>query len=153
MKKTVFLFLALFAVSAMAVSPAEAKTHMGKDGGMAMGDSGDDDRSLIAGSPAETAKRLMHMREHLSTVQKVVASLALGDFNGASGITEKGFGHGHGVGKKAGDEAFSGMENAFEESTEELAKTLKSKDMKKSLAALEDTLQICESCHDTFKFR
>ncbi len=142
MKKTIILFLALFAVSAIAVSSAEARSHIGDDG-----------RSLVPGSPDESAKRLMHMREHLSTIQKVVAALALEDFSGASRITKKGFGHGHGIGIKADIEAFSEMEHVFEESTGKLAKTLKTNDMKKSLAALEDVLLICESCHDAFKFQ
>ncbi len=142
MKNTIILFFALFTVSTIAVSSAEAIGHIGDDG-----------RSLISGSPAESAKRLMHMRAHLGTIQKVVAALALGDFSGASGITKKGFGHGHGIGIKADSEAFSEMEYVFSESTGKLAKTLNTKDMKKSLAALDDTLQICESCHDAFKFR
>lgn len=142
MKKTIILFLALFAVSAMAVSSAEAIAHIGDDG-----------RSLVPGSPAESAKWLMHMRNHLGTIQKVVAALALDDFSEASRITKKGFGHGHGIGIKADSEAFSEMEHVFEESADKLAKTFKTKDMKKSLAALEDTLQICESCHEIFRFR
>ena len=113
------------------------------------------DKRVSLGLPQFAKNRqLANMREHLKAVNDIVKLIAIGKFDKASNIAKNKLGLTDAMlkeCKKFDREDFKSLGFAFHKSANKLAKVLKTKDTKRSLTALSDTLRYCVSCHSTFK--
>lgn len=113
------------------------------------------DKRISLGLPDFAKQRLLkNMRGHLETVQKLTALIAEGKFDEAAKLTDKELGLSTQMlkeCKKMDREDYKKMGFAFHDSAKVLQEALKSKDTKKSLNALSNTLNYCVSCHATFR--
>ncbi len=151
-RKSIFVlvFTTLVAGTAMAEG---MMNHKGMDHGM-MGGSSEDSRISLNLPPMMKQHQLANMRAHVDAVRKIVAAIAEEDFDGASkiatdqlGLSEKMMA----MCSSFDNEAFKGMGMAFHKSGDDLAKTLKTGNIKESLRALSTTMNYCVSCHATFR--
>ncbi len=113
-----------------------------------------DDRISLGLPPIAKNRQLANMRSHLEVIQNVVSLIANEKFDEASKIVDEKLGLTAKMMKeckKMQRKDFQKMGFAFHDSAKELSNALKSRDSKKSLKALSNTLNYCVSCHATFK--
>jgi cytochrome c556 len=147
------LFVAAFLALVSGSISAEGMKHSGMGHGMKGGSSADGRISLNL-PPMMKKHQLANMRAHLDAVRKIVSAIGEDDFEGASKIAGQQLGSNEKMMKMCNsfeNEAFKGMGLAFHKSGDELAKTLKTGDLKESLRALNNTMNYCVSCHATFR--
>ena len=115
--------------------------------------SGSDDRIVLQASPMMKEHQKKNMREHLRTVQEIVALIGKKDFETASKTTHEKLGLNEEMKRMCGmfGESFLQMGIAFHESADRLSEVLKTKDMGKAITALDEMLVHCVTCHDTFR--
>lgn len=104
--------------------------------------------------PKMAQHQLSNMRRHLEAVQEIVSLLAEGKFENASETAWQQLGSRPAMMQmcnRMGNEDFKQRGLNFHKSGDALAETLKTKDFKRSLSALNNTLQHCTSCHATYK--
>lgn len=121
---------------------------------MKHGKSVEDNRISLNLPPMMKQHQLKNMRNHLDALKRIVAAIGEDDFNGASKIASGELGMTEKMTKMCtmiDNKAFKEMGLAFHESGDELAKTLKTGDIKASLRALNKTMSYCVSCHATFR--
>ncbi|MEW6544658.1 MAG: hypothetical protein AB1411_13760 [Nitrospirota bacterium] len=119
-------------------------------------------------SPPETRQRLVVppdtkrearavMRQHLESVQQIVAALAREDFEQAQGLTETHLGffmHRQAMQKQRPEDfppAYHDLAMAHHEAAEDLARTMPSRDLKQILPKLDSVLKACVACHNAYR--
>jgi len=152
-------------VSALMTLPAMAGEtmhgHMMEHGMMSdmnmhqSGMSQKDDSRTSLNLPAPLRRnQLAMMRGHLQAVNDIVALMAEGKFDAASDIAHSKLGLTPEMKKMCNmfaNDAFRQMGLAFHQSADELGDVLKTKNLNKSLRALNTTMNSCVQCHATFR--
>lgn len=115
----------------------------------------DDERQSlgIKGTP-QGVHQLSNMREHLAAISEIVGLMNSRKYDEASTIATEKLGLTLEKNSMCGsfkNKAFEEMGVRFHKSADDLAQTLKTKDQKKSMVALEKVLNGCVLCHSTFK--
>jgi len=113
-----------------------------------------DDRVSLNLSPQMKQHQLSNMRSHLEAVQAIIKSIAERDFEVGSEIAHSKLGLSDEMKRMCNmvtNNDFKLLGLAFHESGDVLANTLKTKDVNKSLHALQTTLGYCVQCHATFR--
>jgi cytochrome c556 len=115
----------------------------------------DDERqSLGIKGTMQGIHQLSNMREHLAAVSEIVQLMNSGKYDEASKIASEKLGLTLEKNTMCGsfnNKSFEEMGVRFHKSADDLAQTLKTKDQKKSMVALEKVLNGCVMCHSTFK--
>lgn len=119
-----------------------------------MGKTPDDNRTFIQLSSDMQAHQKAMMREHLRASQEVAALLAEGNFARASTVAHEKLGLTDEM-KKMCDmfpvENYRSMGYAFHQSADQLAETIKTGNLQRSLSAYAGMMKNCVNCHDTFR--
>ncbi|MDD5180793.1 MAG: cytochrome C [Gallionellaceae bacterium] len=153
MKKNLLLVAVLFGCG-LAVSVFAA------EGGAAMDHSMHhqhvmDDRISAGVHPEMKQHQLANMRSHVAAVQSIVGHLAKSEFDQASQEAHSKLGLTDEMKKMCStmsdNKEFTSLGLAFHKSGDDLGDALQTKDMKKSLQALHDTMDYCVKCHATFR--
>ncbi len=153
MKKNLLLVAALFG-SGLVISVFAA------EGGASMDHSMHhqhvmDDRVSAGVSPEMKQHQLANMRSHVAAVQSIVGHLAKNEFDQASQEAHSKLGLTDEMKKMcttmSDNKEFTSLGLAFHKSGDDLGDALQTKDMKKSLQALHDTMDYCVKCHATFR--
>ncbi len=113
-----------------------------------------DNRVSLNLSPQMRQHQLSNMRSHVEAVQSITGLLAAGKFEDASQIAHSKLGLTDEMKKMCSmfeNEEFNKLGMAFHKSGDALGDALQSKDMKKSLQALHDTMDYCVRCHAIFR--
>lgn len=115
----------------------------------------DDERqSLGIKGTMQGVHQLSNMREHLTAISEIVQLMNTGKYDEASKISSEKLGLTLEKNTMCGsfnNKSFEEMGVRFHKSADDLAQTLKTKDQKKSMLALEKVLNGCVLCHSTFK--
>ena len=115
----------------------------------------DDERqSLGIKGTMQGVHQLSNMREHLTAVSEIVQLMNTGKYDEASKIASEKLGLTLEKNSMCGsfnNKSFEEMGVRFHKSADDFAQTLKTKDQKKSMVALEKVLNGCVLCHSTFK--
>ena len=145
----------LLSLTAVGEAQHEQGHTMIKEGAPA--DSHQDERvALGLGAVAEAGLKLT-MREHLESLQAIVAGLGRQEFEQAAKVAheELGFPKHHQAMQREGGATFPpkyhDLAMAHHQEAENLAKVLPSKDLKTILPQLERTIGACVSCHRAYK--
>ena len=113
-----------------------------------------DERISLGLSPAMKQHQLSNMRSHVEAVQSIIGLLSEGSFDRASHIAYSKLGLTEKMKKMCNmfeNEAFRSLGLAFHKSGDELGDALQTKDITKSLRALNTTMGYCVQCHATFR--
>lgn len=114
-----------------------------------------DSRISLGLSPEMKQHQLENMRSHVAAVQAIVGHLANHEFDQAAQVAHEKLGLTEAMRKMCStmsdNQDFSKLGMAFHQSGDQLGEVLKSKDMKKSLQALQTTMDYCVQCHATFR--
>lgn len=113
-----------------------------------------DDRTVLNMSPEMKKYQLSNMRSNMEALLSIVGFLAKGEFDQSAQVAHSKLGMTDEMKKMSGmfgNENFRGLALAFHESGDELGNVLQTKDMSKSLEALQVTLGYCVQCHATFR--
>jgi len=100
------------------------------------------------------AQQLANMRSHLEAVRNIIGLMASGKFDAASETAHQKLGLTPEMEKMCNmfdNDDFRTMGLAFHQSADKLGDVLKTGDMKRSLAALHNTMNSCVQCHATFR--
>ncbi len=154
MRKIVIVIGLLFSVGLGINSSAEDKTHRVDEGSHHKMHFVEDSRISLGLSPAMKQHQLANMRAHVEAVQSIIGLLSEGGFDKASDIAYSKLGLTEEMKKMCNsfeNETFKNLGLAFHKSGDALGETLKTKDMTKSLRALQTTMTYCVQCHATFR--
>jgi len=113
-----------------------------------------DNRTALDLSPRMNHRLLSNMREQLAATRNIIGLLAQDKFERASSTARAKLGTTEGLKQvydSSKNEEFKKLGFAANSSTDELVKTLQSKDLKKSLLALRKSMGHCLVCHKKFK--
>ena len=113
-----------------------------------------DGRTSLNLSPEMKNHQLTNMRAHLEAVQAIIGLIADEKFDKASDIAHSKLGLTEEMEKMCNmfnNEDFTALGLAFHKSGDTLGDALKTKDTKKSLRALNTTVNYCVQCHATFR--
>jgi len=115
----------------------------------------DDDRqSLGIKGTMQGAHQLSNMRAHMTALAEIVKHMNSNQYDEASNVAQEKLGLTVSMNSMCGsfgNKSFETMGVAFHKSADDLAQTLKTKDHKKSMIALEKVMNGCVLCHSTFK--
>jgi len=151
MKKITVLLAALF-ISAGAAYAADnlPMDHQAMHQHMML-----DGRTSLNLAPQMKQHQLQNMRSHVAAVQAIVGYLADGNFDAAAEVAHGKLGLTDEMKMMcehmSDNTEFTKLGLAFHQSADQLGDTLKTKDMKKSLQALQTTMNYCVQCHATFR--
>jgi hypothetical protein len=123
-------------------------------GGKSVGNMAHDGRTSVGWPPMMAEHQLANMREYLKGVEMIIGSVADRNFDAASKTAREKLGstpHARQMCENVKDDAFCPMALEFHKNGDALAEALKTKDVSKSLKALDDVLVVCTSCHDAFR--
>jgi len=114
------------------------------------------DTRVSAGvSPDMKQHQLTNMRAHLAAMQSIIGRIAKGEFDQASQEAHSQLGLTEEMKKMcttmSANKEFVNLGLAFHKSGDELGNALKTKDVKKSLLALQNTVDYCVKCHAMFR--
>jgi len=113
-----------------------------------------DKRTSLGLPPKKKLHQLSMMRSHLEAVEEIVGLISESNFEEASQVAHTKLGLTDEMKKMCSmfkNTEFKDMGYAFHKSGDALGEALKSKDIKKSLTALNTTLGKCTSCHRNFR--
>ncbi|MDQ6960240.1 MAG: cytochrome C [Mariprofundaceae bacterium] len=115
-----------------------------------------DNRISLDLPPGMRQRQLATMRSHLEAVQSIIGLLAEGEFDKSSTIAHRKLGLTPEMKKMCDmlgrrNKGFREMGLAFHKSADELGDVLKTKDLNKSLRALNTAMNSCVQCHATFR--
>ena len=114
-----------------------------------------DERLSLGLSPEMKQHQLKNMRSHVVAVQSIVGHLANNEFDQAAQVAHSELGLTEEMRKMCStmsdNENFRKLGLAFHQSGDDLGDTLKKKDLKKSLQALQTTMNYCVQCHAAFR--
>lgn len=137
---------ALFAVSVSFGADHMPMHNMSQD---------DDDRlSLEIKGTMQGSHQLSNMRAHMSALAEIVKHMNSNEYDEASAVAKEKLGLTVSMNSMCGsfgNKSFEMMGVTFHKSADALAQTLKTKDQKKSMIALEKVMNGCVLCHSTFK--
>ena len=145
MKKFLILALLLAPVGAMAAQESMVG-HMAHNM--------NDKRISLGFSPQMRHHQLVNMRAHLAAVQSVIGLLSDEKFEKASKVAHTKLGLTEEMKQMCDmfeNEDFKKLGYAFHNSADELGDALQTKNMKKSLQALNKTIGYCVQCHEKFR--
>ena len=114
----------------------------------------DDKRISLNFPPPMKQEQLANMRSHLEAVKTIVDFISKGKFDEASKVAHQKLGLTPDMQKMCGmvkNKGFASMGLSFHKSADKLGNVLKTKDVKKSLQALNQTLSFCVQCHATYR--
>ncbi len=153
--KNLMMLISILLFTGLAInSSADNNTHSMDHGMHHKMHSIEDGRVSLGLSPAMKQHQLANMRNHVEAVQSIIELLSEGDFNKASHIAYSKLGLTEEMKKMCnsfGNETFKNLGLAFHKSGDTLGDTLKTKDLTKSLSALNTTMTYCVQCHATFR--
>jgi len=115
---------------------------------------GNDERISLGLPPKMKTHQLMNMRSHLEAIQTIIGLMGVGDFDKASEVAHAKLGLTEDMKKMCNlfkNDNFRKLGFQFHDSADVLSETLKTKDMNKSLQALQNTMGYCVQCHATFR--
>ncbi|MDD5159061.1 MAG: cytochrome c [Sulfuricurvum sp.] len=121
---------------------------------MGMMQEDDNRQSLGIKGTMQGTHQLSNMREHLIALSEIVQLMNTAKYDEASKIASEKLGLTLEKNTMCGsfnNKSFEEMGVRFHKSADDLAQTLKTKDQKKSMVALEKVLNGCVLCHSTFK--
>lgn len=113
-----------------------------------------DNRTTLELSTRMKHRLLSNMREQLIATRSIIGLLAQDNFERASSTARTRLGMTEDLKQvydAANNEDFKKLGMAANNSANELAKTLQTKDLKKSLQALRKTMGNCVQCHNKFR--
>lgn len=113
-----------------------------------------DTRISLALTPPIKHRLLVNMRAQLAAIQTIIGLLADEKFDQADKISRAKLGISDEMKQiygRANNEDYKNLGHTFHNSADELATTLQTKDMKKSLQALRNTMGYCVQCHHKFR--
>ena len=113
-----------------------------------------DGRISLGLSPQMKTHQLANMRSHVEAIQTIIGLIGNGDFDRASEIAHSKLGLTEEMKRMCNmfnNEDFKNLGFQFHKSADTLGETLKTKDINKSLHALETTMGYCVQCHATFR--
>jgi hypothetical protein len=116
--------------------------------------SADDGRISLGLSPEMKQHQLSNMRSHLEALQEIIGLMQAGEFDSASKTAHTRLGLTDEMMKMCNmftNAGFREMGLAFHKSGDVLGDVLLTKDVNKSLAALQTTISYCVQCHATFR--
>jgi hypothetical protein len=121
---------------------------------MGMMQEDDNRQSLGIKGTMQGTHQLSNMREHLTALSEIVQLMNTAKYDEASKIASEKLGLTLEKNTMCGsfkNQSFEEMGVRFHKSADDLAQTLKTKDSKKSMVALEKVMNGCVLCHSTFK--
>jgi len=142
-----FLLLALFFIPATGMAEEQGITGLTAHDIV-------DNRTTLNLSERMKHRLLSNMREQLVATRTIIGLLAQDNFARASNTTRTKLGKNEELKKiydSANNEELNKMGMAAMTSAEDLAKTMETNDMKKSLQALRKTMGYCVQCHKKFR--
>jgi len=98
--------------------------------------------------------QLKNMRSHLEAIQKILGLIANDNYDEASEMAYTKLGSTTEMRMMCasfGNKEFETLGLNFHESADEMSEIFKSKDKKKSLIALSNTMNFCVQCHNTYR--
>lgn len=113
-----------------------------------------DDRISLNLSPAMKQHQLQNMRAHLEAIQKIIAQLGQKDFTGASQTAHQKLGLSKEMRtmcNRFDNESFKTLAINFHTSADEMAEVFEKENLEESLAAVNNTMNYCVSCHKQFR--
>ena len=116
-----------------------------------------DERVALGLSPAAEAGMKLTMREHLESLQAIVAALGRQEFEQAAKVAHEELGfpkHHQAMQREAGatfPPKYHELAMAHHQAAEDLAEVIPSKDLKTILPQLERTMGACIACHQAFR--
>lgn len=121
---------------------------------MGMMQEDDNRQSLGIKGTMQGTHQLSNMREHLIALSEIVQLMNTAKYDEASKVASEKLGLTLEKNTMCGsfkNQSFEEMGVRFHKSADDLAQTLKTKDSKKSMVALEKVMNGCVLCHSTFK--
>lgn len=115
---------------------------------------GDTRKSLGIKGTMQGTHQLSNMRAHMIALAEIVKYMNSDQYDEASAVAKEKLGLSVSMNSMCGSfgsKSFETMGVAFHKSADALAQTLKTKDHKKSMVALEKVMNGCVLCHSTFK--
>ncbi len=114
-----------------------------------------DDRVSAGVRPEMKQHQLANMRSHVAAIQSIIGRLAKSEFDEASEIAHSQIGLTDEMKKMcttmSDNREFQSLGLAFHKSGDDLGDALKTKDLQKSLQALQTTMDYCVRCHATYR--
>lgn len=113
-----------------------------------------DNRATLKLSPRMKHRLLSNMRAQMAATQAIIGLLAEEKFERAERTARSKLGMSEDLKQiydASNNEDFKKLGQAAHTSADELAKTLQTKDLKKSLQALRNTMSYCVQCHKKFR--
>jgi len=153
MCKNIFLVALISLISIVPVY-AQSEEKVSANHHMMMSDNTNDNRVSLNLPPHMKEHQLENMRSHVEAVQTIIGLIAENDFSKASEVAHTKLGLTEEMNRMCSmfeNEDFRTIGFQFHESADDLAETLKTKDMKKSLWALNKTMGYCVQCHAGFR--
>jgi len=153
MCKNIFLIALISLISVVPVY-AQSEEKVNANHHMMMSDNTNDNRVSLNLPPHMKVHQLENMRSHVEAVQTIIGLIAENDFIKASEFAHTKLGLTEEMKRMCSmfkNEDFRTLGFQFHKSADNLAETLKTKDMKKSLQALNNTMGYCVQCHATFR--
>src|SRR4030067_3787459 len=152
MKRILIAALAFIGIVSLNVAFAadEKMQHEGHHHDMSMMDT----RISLELSAEMKQHQLSNMREHVEAIKSIIGFMSENKFEDASKVAHTKLGLTPEVQKMCSmfnDEKFMTLGFAFDNSADQLGDVLQSKDMNKSLQALQTTMDYCVQCHSTFR--
>ena len=115
---------------------------------------GDTRKSLGIKGTMKGMHQLSNMRSHMTALAEIVKYMNSDQYDEASKVAQEKLGLTVSMNSMCGNfgsKSFEAMGVTFHKSADALAQTLKTKDQKKSMIALEKVMNGCVLCHSTFK--
>ncbi len=118
-----------------------------------------DTRQSLPLSPPAGSEHRAVMLQHLETIQAIVNALVEEDYELAKGLTESHLGffmHRQAMALQQPENfppAYHDLAMAHHEASEELARTIPTKDLKQIMPKLNNVLKACVACHLEYKIR
>jgi len=154
-KRVIILFGILFSVGITITSVAEDNHQaIGQMEHHKMMIPINDGRISLGLSPQRKVRQLSNMRSHVEAIQTILGLIADGDFNAASKIAHSKLGMTEEMKKMCkmfDNDNFKKLGLQFHKSADVLGDVLLTKDMNKSLRALQTTMGYCIQCHAIFR--
>ncbi len=113
-----------------------------------------DERTSLGLSPVMKSHLLSNMRSHLEAVQSIIGLLSKGSFDKASRIAHTKLGLTEEMKNMCNsfkNKKFGILGLEFHRSGDDLGNVLQTKDLSKSLSALQKTMDYCVRCHNMFR--
>ena len=152
MCKNILLIALISLISTVSVY-AETVRKMNENHHM-MGNASNDDRISLNLPRPMRIHQLKNMRSHVEAVRAIIGLIAENNFVTAAELAHTKLGLTEEMKRMCSmfeNEDFRTLGFQFHKSADDLAETLKTKDLKKSLRALNNTMSYCVQCHATFR--